>query len=71
MKATLKTLDINNDKVLISKNDIVIAKNDDNDFHITQGKEYQVISVEDLDLITVLNDKNIKEIFTVNYFIKK
>jgi len=41
-----------------------------NDFDLTQGKEYQIIEVNSVSLITIMNDLGEVDMYTVEYFNK-
>lgn len=40
----------------------------DSEFDLTEDKRYQVIEINDMDMITVMNDVNKKEVYTVECF---
>ena len=39
-----------------------------NDFDLTEGKEYEIIEVNSISLITIMNDIKEVDMYTVEYF---
>ena len=39
-----------------------------NDFDLTEGKEYEIIEVNNPTMITIMNDINKLDMYTVDYF---
>ena len=55
-----------NDVEQVKKGDKVKSTTDD--FNLTEGKEYEVIEVNNPTMITIQNDIKVNDMYTVEYF---
>ncbi|HCL4455058.1 hypothetical protein EJM73_08340 [Clostridium botulinum] len=52
----------------VVKGDLVKANRPATEFNLTEDKEYEVLDVNSVDLITIKNDKGEIDIYSVEYF---
>ncbi|EQB4340396.1 hypothetical protein ACYJ2U_001710 [Clostridium botulinum] len=52
----------------VVKGDLVKANQPATEFNLTKDKEYEVLAVNSIDLITIKNDKDEIDIYSVEYF---
>lgn len=58
------------EQILVQRGDMIKAREYGEEFDLTVNKEYEVLDVNSIDLITIKNDKGVVDIYTVEYFYK-
>lgn len=57
-----------NEVQYVKEGDVVKGRANGEEFNISEGKEYEILEVNNSTMVTVKNDKNQIDIYSVEYF---